>query len=270
MYLLQDFKEWKRPGWKRPSGGQTVGGKIRGENPGYKRPGKKIPGGKKLVRKDWEGESTGHATQTTYTGACPYVEVYSFIVSLKKDLHLTLVIHTVICPFKVIYPLPSIHAHPLGISQLQRRCISRLFDSVQLPRIGPASITFSFHFRNVHSFSQLLSTHTPHMSKPIQTLPMHSITHLFFSHKISFSLPRSIVVTPHKYRKRFCYGQVVRASVSYGLVTWFEYGQDQCDQSLNIWYRLNPLSRRSTLKPMKQQRNTSEKKGMKFGGNYRC
>ena len=130
MYLLQDFKEWKRPGWKRPSGGQTVGGKIRGENPGYKRPGKKIPGGKKLVRKDWEGESTGHATQTTYTGACPYVEVYSFIVSLKKDLHLTLVIHTVICPFKVIYPLPSIHAHPLGISQLQRRCISRLFDSV--------------------------------------------------------------------------------------------------------------------------------------------
>ena len=43
----------------------------------------------------------------------------------------------------------------------------------------------------------------------------------------------------------WCHGLVDRASASYAIGTWSEYAQARCDQSLNNWYRLIPLARRS-------------------------
>ena len=57
-----------------------------------------------------------------------------------------------------------------------------------------------------------------------------------------------------------CGGLVDRASTPHAVGTWFEYGQCRRDQSLIIGsYRLMPLARRSALKELKQQLNTSIK-----------
>ena len=63
-------------------------------------------------------------------------------------------------------------------------------------------------------------------------------------------------------------GLVDSASAIHAVGTWFEYGRFRCDQSLNYWYRLFPLARRSALKVLKSSNETLVYKEMKLGGTY--
>ena len=103
---------------------------------------------------------------------CRYLGVLSFSIfgrrysgSYFRHLHQHLYHSQSIATVFHRYTLPWHFSAP-GTSQYAPS------DSVQPPRARPALIPSTFHIRFVHSFRQMLSTHTLHMLNDLKTFPI--------------------------------------------------------------------------------------------------